>query len=123
MQIRRGAIFFVDLDPVVGREIGGGKRRPVAVLSINDISTKPLVVTVVPGTKAGDKPVHYRNVAVVSPTPANGPATETLFQCHQIRSLDRGRFTAPPVGSLSAEDMLRIEKAVRYSLGLGPGPI
>jgi hypothetical protein len=31
--MRRGEVYFVDLDPVVGREQGG--RRPVVVLSID----------------------------------------------------------------------------------------
>ena len=118
MPINRGEVFFVDLDPVLGREIGGNKSRPVAVLSINDINVKPLVVTVVPGTKAADKPVHYRNVVVVAPTPTNGLAMETIFMCHQIRAIDHRRFTSPPVGRLSGEDVLRIEEAVKFSLGL-----
>ena len=56
MPIERGQVFFVDLDPVMGREIGGQKVRPVVVLSINDINSKPLVVTVVPGTKLRTSP-------------------------------------------------------------------
>ena len=118
MLIERGQVFFVSLDPVFGREIGGNKTRPVAVLSINDINVKPLVVAVVPGTKAGDKAAHYRNVVVVSPTPANGLAMETIFQCHQLRAIDHGRFIRPPIGRLSAIDIGRIEEAVKFSLGL-----
>ncbi len=46
--IRRGEIYFVDLDPIRGREQAG--RRPVLVLSIDAINRLPLVVTVVIGT-------------------------------------------------------------------------
>ncbi|MGA2616820.1 MAG: type II toxin-antitoxin system PemK/MazF family toxin [Thermoguttaceae bacterium] len=119
MPIRRGQVFFVDLDPTVGREIGGHKLRPVVVLSINDINSKPLVVTVVPGTKAADKPVSFRNVVVVDPTPDNGLAVHTIFQCHQIRAIDHSRFGLRPVGSLSPADLTRVEDAVKFSLGLG----
>ena len=118
MPIERGQVFFVELDPVVGREIGGNKSRPVVVLSINDINVKPLVVTVVPGTKAADKPDHYRNVVVVAPTKDNGLRMETIFQCHQVRAIDHRRFSLPAVGRLSGDDMRRIEDAVKFSLGL-----
>lgn len=118
MNIERGQVYFVELDPVVGREIGGNKRRPVAVLSINDLNRKPLVVTVVPGTKASGKPAHHRNSVLIDPTAENGLTMATIFQCHQVRALDQSRFTSPPVGRLSAAEMKRIEKAVKYSLGL-----
>ncbi|MGD0898984.1 MAG: type II toxin-antitoxin system PemK/MazF family toxin [Thermoguttaceae bacterium] len=119
MPIQRGQVFFVDLDPVVGREIGGHKVRPVVVLSINEINSKPLVVTVIPGTKAADKPVNFRNVVVVDPSPGNGLAVQTVFLCHQIRAIDHSRFGLRPVGRLSAADITSIEGAVKFSLGLG----
>jgi hypothetical protein len=53
MTIQRGDIFFVNLNPVKGREQAG--HRPVLVLSIDAINKLPLVVTVVVGTK-GAKP-------------------------------------------------------------------
>ena len=45
MTIRRGEIYFVNLNPVKGREQSG--KRPVLVLSIDAINKLPLVVTVV----------------------------------------------------------------------------
>jgi mRNA interferase MazF len=44
MSIKRGQIYFVTLDPVQGREQAG--KRPVLVLSIDEINDLPLVVTV-----------------------------------------------------------------------------
>lgn len=44
MSIERGAIYFVNLNPVHGREQAG--QRPVLVLSVNAINRLPLVVTV-----------------------------------------------------------------------------
>ncbi|MGA2067009.1 MAG: type II toxin-antitoxin system PemK/MazF family toxin [Thermoguttaceae bacterium] len=119
MPIQRGQVFFVDLDPVVGREIGGRKARPVVVLSINDINAKPLVVTVVPGTKAADKPVNFPNVVVVDPSPGNGLRVQTAFRCEQIRAIEHSRFGFRPIGRLSPTDITSIEDAVKFSLGLG----
>jgi mRNA-degrading endonuclease toxin of MazEF toxin-antitoxin module len=117
--IRRGEIYFVELGPVRGREIDE-KRRPVLVLSINDLNSKPLVITVVPGTKAANKPVHFRNAVVVPATVTNGLAFETIFECHQLKALDHSRFTSPAVGALAEQHLVLVEDAVRYSLGLLP---
>lgn len=43
MSVERGDIYFVDLNPVRGREQAGS--RPVLVLSIDPINKLPLVVT------------------------------------------------------------------------------
>jgi mRNA-degrading endonuclease toxin of MazEF toxin-antitoxin module len=43
MAIQRGEIYFVNLNPVKGREQAG--HRPVLVLSIDAINKLPLVVT------------------------------------------------------------------------------
>jgi mRNA-degrading endonuclease toxin of MazEF toxin-antitoxin module len=45
MSIKRGQIYFVNLDPVQRREQAG--KRPVLVLSIDEINDLPLVVTVI----------------------------------------------------------------------------
>jgi mRNA interferase MazF len=118
MPIERGEIYFVELDPVVGREIGGQKARPVVVLSINDINIKPLVVTVVPGTKAAEKVTTYRNVVLVVPSQGNGLALPTIFYCHQLRAIDHTRFPPRPAGRLSSSDLVRLEEAVKFCLGL-----
>jgi mRNA interferase MazF len=43
MTIQRGEIYFVDLNPIQGREQSG--KRPVLVLSIDAINKLPLVVS------------------------------------------------------------------------------
>lgn len=115
MPIGRGEIYFVELGPVVGREMDGHKRRPVVVLSINDINRKPLVVTAAPGTTTASR---FLNVAHVAPSPSNGLHMDTYFQCHQVRSLDHSRFLRSPVGRLSAKEMSTVEEAVKFALGL-----
>jgi mRNA interferase MazF len=116
VSIRRGEVYFVYLDPVVGHEQGG--RRPVVVLSINRINDKPLVVTVVPGTTARDDLKAYRNIVRIEHTAVNGLSAPTVFLCHQLRSLDRSRFSGGAAGSLSGQDIYRIEKSVKYTLGI-----
>ena len=68
MSIQRGQIYFVNLNPVQDREQAG--QRPVLVLSIDEINSLPLVVTVVFGTKALNT-LHSRLTIHHSPTQAN----------------------------------------------------
>lgn len=115
MTIERGQIYFVDLDPVQGREQAG--KRPVLVLSIDTINTKDLVVTVVSGTKGANLTRNYPTNVRVSPSESGLPL-ETVFLCFHIRSVDKGRFPANPAGQLSDEKMQEVAAAVRYCLGL-----
>ena len=115
MTIQRGEIYFVNLNPVKGREQAGA--RPVLVLSIDAINSLPLVVTVVVGTKGANISRDYPTNVRVSPAESDLPV-ETVFLCFQIRSLDPTRFPETPAGRISGETLARIEKVVRYCLGL-----
>jgi mRNA-degrading endonuclease toxin of MazEF toxin-antitoxin module len=117
MKIFRGQVYYAFLDPVFGRETGGFKMRPVVVIWTNDLNDKPWsVVTVVPGT-SNTKYVGP-NLLLVKKDKTNGLEVDTVFQCHQIRALDKGRLTRGPVGSLSQNDLNSLNKAIRFSIGL-----
>ena len=113
--MRRGEIYFVDLDPVIGREQAG--RRPVLVLSIDAINGRPLVVTVVPGTDSANVRGDYPTTVRLAPTETGLP-NETVFLCFQVRALDHSRFPTRPVSHLSAVGMQQVNQSVRYCLGL-----
>jgi mRNA interferase MazF len=115
MTIQRGDIYFVNLNPVHGREQAG--QRPVVVLSIDAINRLPLVVTVVVGTKGANVPRDYPTNVRVAPA-ESGLAIETVFLGFQIRSLDTNRFPDTRAGKLSALALEQIEATVRYCLGL-----
>jgi mRNA interferase MazF len=113
--IQRGEIYFVDLNPAQGREQAG--RRPVLVLSIDDINRLPLVVTVIVGTKGENIPRDYPTNARLS-VAETGLPMETVFLGFQVRSLDGGRFPDAPAGRITGAALQRVEKTVRYCLGL-----
>jgi mRNA interferase MazF len=115
MTISRGDVYFVNLNPVQGREQAG--TRPVLVLSTDTINQLPLVITVVVGTK-GSKvgPDCPTNVRV--PPAESGLPIETVFLCFQLRSLDPGRFPQAPAGRLSPPFLAKVEDTVRFCLGL-----
>ncbi len=90
MPIRRGEIYLVNLNPVIGRE--QARRRPVLVLSDDAINRLPLVVTVVVGTK-GD---NIRWIQIASP--ARRPAKfqelswkRSKLPCAAVWVCSRGR--------------------------------
>ena len=115
MGVKRGEIYFVDLNPVKGKEQAGN--RSVLVLSIDAINKLPLVVTAVVGTKGDNISSNYPTNIRVSPA-ESGLLLETVFFCFQIKSLDPKRFPSKPAGNISVKLMEEIENAVRYSLGL-----
>lgn len=115
MAIQRGDIYFVNLNPVQGREQSG--HRPVLVLSIDAINRLPLVVTVVVGTKGDNINRDYPTNVRLAPSESGLPM-ETVFLGFQVRSLDPRRFSNPPAGCATDAALKRIEEAVRYCLGL-----
>jgi mRNA interferase MazF len=115
MPIQRGDIYFVNLNPVQGREQAG--QRPVLVLSIDVINHLPLVVTIVVGTKGENVTRDYPTNVRLSPAESGLPM-ETVFLGFQVRSLDPSRFSRPPAGRVTGAALRRIEDAVRYCLGL-----
>lgn len=115
MAIRRGEIYFLNLNPVQGREQAG--ERPVMVFSIDAINRLPLVITVVIGTKGENVPRDYPANVRVAPAESGLPI-ETVFLGFQLRALDARRFPAVPAGSVDGSVLDQIEHAVRYCLGL-----
>lgn len=115
MTIQRGQIYFVNLNPVQGREQSG--ERPVLVISSDAINRQPLVVTVIVGTKGERVPRNYpSNVRVAASD--SGLPMETVFMCFQIRSIDPSRFPQTPAGAVTGLVLQQIENALRYCLSL-----
>jgi mRNA interferase MazF len=115
MPVKRGEIYFVNLNPVQGREQAGS--RPVLVLSTDAVNRLPLVVTVVVGTKGENISRDYPTNVRLLPA-ETGLAIETVFLCFQIRSLDPKRFPENAAGFADDQALSRIEDSVRYCLGL-----
>jgi len=119
--IRRGDVYFVELGPAIGREQAG--RRPVVVVSDDELNRLDLVLTVVVGTTAPHGSRRYStNVSV--PADESGLPRDTTFLCFQVRSLDRSRFIDPKwnavrrMGRLPPRRMAQIDAALRLSLSL-----
>ncbi len=113
--IRRGDIYFVNLNPVRGRE--QECERPVLVVSSDAINEQPLVVTVIVGTKGANVRKDYpTNVRVFAKE--SGLRMETVFYAFQVRSLDHGRFPGVRAGALPSHKMAEVDAALKLALDL-----
>ena len=111
--IRRGDLFYADLDPVVGSEQGG--IRPVLVIQ-NDVGnyfSPTVVAAAITSRKAKNSlPTHIllENVPGLAPT--------SLLLLEQLRTIDRKRLRGY-IGRISKEKMLEIDAALAISVGIG----
>jgi len=111
---RRGDIWTVDLEPVVGSE--QGKARPALIVQ-NDIGNLYSPVLIVAALTSGEE-ARY-DVQVEVKAPEGGLSHSSLVLLNQIRTIDKrrvGRYW----GHLSAETMQRVDEAIKISLGLVP---
>ena len=103
--VRRGAIWWVNLDPAQGSEIR--KTRPAIVVTANALN-RARVVVVPPSTGPATMPAHH----------CLYPFGRALVAvCDQVRAVDKRRLTKSE-GQLSAVDLRSIEDSLRRVLEL-----
>jgi mRNA interferase MazF len=111
--VNRGDIYYADLSPVVGSEQGGV--RPVLIIQ-NDVGNKfsPTVIaaTITSQKNKANLPTHIN----ISPF-SGGLTKESIVLLEQIRTLDKRRLKEH-MGSLSTQDMKKINDALKVSFGL-----
>ena len=110
MNIERGSIYHVNLEPTIGSE-QQGNARPCVVLTLNAYDRQLRTVGVVPLTSSP------RAVApLIVSVPSAGKA-DSMALCHQIRTVDQIRI-GKLLDVLNGEDMAVIEDGVRRLHGL-----
>ena len=112
-KIKRGAIFYADLSPVIGSEQGG--IRPVLIIQ-NEIGNKYSPTVVVASiTSQCDKinlPTHIFVSAVDCCL-----SRDSIVMLEQIRTIDKARLKEY-IGQLKESSMLMVNKALSISVGL-----
>lgn len=113
MTIKRGEIFYAELNPVVGSEQGG--TRPVLVIQ-NDIgnqfSPTTIIAAITSQISKAKLPTHVEVKAKRS-----GLERDSVILAEQIRTIDKSRLKEK-VAVLDEEVMLRVDEAIEVSLGL-----
>jgi mRNA interferase MazF len=106
--MKRGEVWWVNFDPSVGGEIK--KMRPAVIVS-NDAANRHLNrVQVVPLTSQVDKVYPSEARVMFRGKPAKAMADQ-VTTVSKLRLFDRG-------GSLSGDEMMGVEQAIRVQLGL-----
>lgn len=112
-EIIRGAIFYADLDPIVGSEQSG--YRPVLVLQ-NDIGNKCSPTTIVaPITTKKYKGKYQATHVEVKQLSKLRPNSIILLE--QIRTIDKNRLLGF-IDMLEKKQMKEVEEALKISFGL-----
>ena len=111
--MKRGEIWFANLNPTVGSETA--KRRPVLVVSNDANNRASATITILPLTTNVTRVFPFE-VALQKATAGLGKASK--IQAQQIRTIARERVTGKRIGVLEAEDMRKVEAAMRLHLGL-----
>ncbi len=113
MHIKRGDLYWVNLDPVKGSEQAG--RRPVLVLQ-NDIGNQYSPTTIIAPLTTTKFPKEYpTNVLLVKGT--GGLKSDSTVLLSQIRVIDKIRLESK-IGRLTKKWMEKVEVALKASLDL-----
>jgi len=106
--VRRGDIWWVNLDPTQGSELR--KTRPAVVMTADALNRARRTIVVVP-LSTGPEP----RPPIVVATPSAGP--NSVAVCDQLRAIDKRRLTRNS-GRLSTVDLQMIKEGIRRVLEL-----
>ncbi|MBO5320286.1 MAG: type II toxin-antitoxin system PemK/MazF family toxin [Ruminococcus sp.] len=111
MIVKRGDVFYADLDPIIGSEQGG--IRPVLVVQ-NNVGNKyspTVVVLPISSAKKINMPTHIRIFG------SKMLPNDSVILAEQIRTIDRNRLK-DYVGSVGLEIMKKVDRAMKISIGV-----
>jgi mRNA interferase MazF len=111
--MKRGDIYFANLDPTVGSEIK--KTRPVLIVSNNAANKSSTAISIVPLSSQITRVFPFE---VFLKAAESGLSKDSKAMAQQIRTLDRLRFSSIRSGFVPPSQMLNIDNALRLHLSL-----
>lgn len=113
-QFKRGDIFYADLSPVVGSELGG--IRPVVIIQ-NDVGNKYSPLVIIAPITAQIKKRKFPTYVEIS-REEYGFDSDSVIMLDQIRTLDKIKLKEK-IGNISnARTLEDIDKALGFSLNI-----
>ncbi|MDR1364030.1 MAG: type II toxin-antitoxin system PemK/MazF family toxin [Oscillospiraceae bacterium] len=112
VQIKKGDIFYADLEPALGSEQGGV--RPVLIVQ-NNVGNKfspTVIAAAITSRQKGELPTHVPIKALGS-----GLLKDSVVLLEQIRTLDKRRLKTK-LGAIDSMSLGRINEGLSVSLGL-----
>nr|WP_330216591.1 type II toxin-antitoxin system PemK/MazF family toxin [Thermacetogenium phaeum] len=110
--VKRGDVFLVDFNPARGSEQAGF--RPALIIQ-NDVGNRYSPTTIVAAISAAFERTYPFLVRLSAGE--GGLERDSMVNASQILTVDKSRLIKK-LGSLSAERMQQVDRAVRISLGL-----
>ena len=109
--IRRGSIYYADLDPVRGSEQGG--YRPVLILqnNIGNDYSPTIIVAAITSRVKSKLPTHVKLKDM------KGLEKDSVVLLEQIRTIDKSRLDEK-IGFLNRYQMRKVDEALRVSVGV-----
>ncbi len=111
--MKKGDVYFADLNPVVGSEQAG--KRPVVIVQnsiLNRVSRTVVVIPFTTNLKRAELPS-----GLLIQKGAGGLEQDSVALCNQIRVLDKSRLTNR-LGKLSEEWMEKLEDTLAFVLDM-----
>lgn len=113
--MKRGEIYYADLDPTMGAETQ--KKRPVLIVSNNANNKAATTITIIPITSNITKLYPFEVLLEKSLT---GLFKDSKAQCHQIRTISKLRISdTKPLGMINEKIMYKIVAALKLHLDIG----
>ena len=113
MIMKRGDIYFANLDPTVGDETR--KKRPVLIVSNNANNKVANTITVLPLTSNTKKVYPFE---VLLPANQSGLNKDSKAQCHQIRTISKLRISGRKKGAIPENLMSKVDNAIKLHLDI-----
>jgi mRNA interferase MazF len=115
--VRRGEVYQVALDPVVGSE--QAKTRPCVVVARSvpaEYDAKNPLTVIVPLADANGRPGNALHPFV--PRGTGGTSKDSRVLCRQLRAVDKARLVGEKMGNLPADIMAQVNVGLRALLDL-----
>lgn len=109
---KRGEVWVADLMPGKGWEVA--KKRPVVIISANELNKVYPLIIIIPLTTYISKMVGPERVLIKKGTILE---KDSIALTQQIRSIDKSRVSKK-IGNLPANTLVEIESALKLVLGL-----
>jgi mRNA interferase MazF len=108
MSIKRGHVYWVDLEPTAGSQQRG--RRPCLVLTVDPINDVRRTVGVIP---LSSSPKVAEPIVVAIPS----IGSQTVAICDQLRAVDKRKIERL-LGAVTDAELALIEESVKAVFGL-----
>lgn len=112
MEIKRGDIYYADLNPTVGCEQGGV--RPVLIIqnNVGNHFSPTVIAAAITSRRKKDMPTH-----VLLDEEGTRLFSDSRIMLEQVRTIDHTRLIRY-IGSLDDNIMQKVDRAIMVSLGL-----